>query len=84
MNRTIGWIAGGSVVLLLALIWYAFSEERKWREFAAENNCKIVEQLAGSTDLGLSPAAAERMNTVVLVSPSTTAYLCDDGVTYWR
>ena len=56
------------VVLVLLIGWAAVVEERKWREFAAEHNCRVVGKRQSEATTGYTQ----------------TAYLCDDGVTYWR
>lgn len=85
MNRWAVWIvAGAGTISIAALIWKDLVEEKKWERFVQENNCRIVERLVGSTDLGITAAAKARTDTVVLNTPSTIAYLCEDGITYWR
>lgn len=85
MTHAAAWcVAAAGGVGVLMLIWKDLAEERQWNRFVEENNCKVIERLAGSVDLGITAAAKERTNTVVLNTPSTIAYLCDDGITYWR
>lgn len=78
-----GWIA------LIALIVVSGAEKQKrWDAFAVEHKCKLVEHRNG--DVLVTTATTFSQNGGVSVTPMTTvtpdkrAFLCDDGVTYWR
>lgn len=78
-------------VLVIALIalpflsYYVIKADREqWAKFAAENNCRVVGKMSGSTSTGFGVTSNGQMGTVVTSTPGKTGYLCDDGVTYWR
>jgi hypothetical protein len=70
------------VVLVLLIGWAAVVEERKWRDFAAAHGCRVVGKRQGDTTVGYTSAGGG--GTVIGSSSPQVAYLCDDGVTYWR
>lgn len=82
------WLAVVStlaVVGLIGMIFYvAIQEQAQWNDFAANHACKVVAKKRGevftTTGIGAN-------GQIVIGTGSTsdqTAYLCDDGVTYWR
>jgi hypothetical protein len=83
------WI-GGLVVLLVVLLVLAgvagVQEQKQWDAFAKAHNCKVVAKREGSTSTGVAPIIGGNGGVAVTTSstPGQTAYLCDDGVTYWR
>lgn len=82
-------LAVGAIILLLALaLWAGAREAKQWAAFSQANHCKVVERRKGTstTTTGMAIGSGGKVTPVVATSatPSQTAYLCDDGVTYWR
>jgi hypothetical protein len=78
-----GLILVGLLIVAGGIVW-GIHDAREWEKFAAEHHCRVVERTRGEsyTGVGLSPNGG-----TTIVSGSTapkTAYLCDDGVKYWR
>jgi hypothetical protein len=57
-------------VLVLVLPDWSVKRQARWDAFKATHHCKLVESWAG--------------NVGTNHEGSKTAYLCDDGVKYWR
>ena len=78
-----------SVFALIPLMIYAsIQEQSEWESFAAEHDCKVVGRMKGDVGVGVGTGIMSNgqigTGTVVTSTPDKTAYLCDDGVTYWR
>lgn len=71
-----------AVALVLVIGWAAVVEERNWQKFAATHDCRVVGKRQGETTVGYTSAGGG--GTVIGSTSPQTAYLCDDGVTYWR
>jgi hypothetical protein len=66
---------------ICVFVGYAvYTENTSWNEFAAEHDCKIVERKASTASYGIGTSG----NYQTIVNPSQVAFLCDDGITYWR
>lgn len=91
-NKTIGLTIGGLVLLMVFFVYMAakvsYEEHKKWRAFAVKHNCKVVAHKKGQTTTGVGPTIGSNGGVGVTVITGRTrdqvAYLCDDGVTYWR
>jgi hypothetical protein len=90
-------IAIFAIAVLLALLLFVFihavieeekEEEKEWQGFSATHDCKVVAMEKGylSTGVGYGMTASGKFGTVITTNqtPDKTAWLCDDGVTYWR
>lgn len=89
-------IAGLLAAMIAGLAWLAvtaaIAEQREWDAFAASHECRIVERAQGTTTVstGFGTAVGSNGNvavvpvTAVSSAPARAAYLCNDGVTYWR
>ena len=84
------WIERGLLLFVAAMIaaipvlaYVAIQEQREWEVFAASHNCKVVERMRASTSTGFG-FVGNKPGLVTTTNPAKTAYLCDDGVTYWR
>lgn len=69
-------------------IWAAIEESKQWQEFAIQHDCKVTQKIKAttSTGYGYGLMANGQMGTgmITTTTAAKTAYLCDDGVTYWR
>jgi hypothetical protein len=74
-------------VVLLALS-QARQEKRAWEAFAKSHDCRVVERRKGDVDTTVAPIFDNKggvsFATAVTSTPDKTAYLCNDGVKYWR
>jgi hypothetical protein len=75
-------------VLIHAVIEEEKEEEKEWQAFSVAHNCKVAAMEKGhlSTGVGYGMTANGKFGTVITATqtPDKTAWLCDDGVTYWR
>ncbi|ATS91183.1 hypothetical protein RN20_13065 [Xanthomonas phaseoli pv. phaseoli] len=57
----------------------------EWAAFKAAHNCKVIAKRDGHSNDGVG--FTTRGSVAVIAgdrTPDQTAYLCDDGVTYWK
>ena len=84
----IGGLIAGCIALIALVAVSSAEEQKRWDAFAVEHKCKLVEHRKG--DVLVTTATTVNPNGGVSVTPMTTmtpdkrAFLCDDGVTYWR
>lgn len=76
------------VLSIPATIYASIQDQKRWQAFAQAHNCKVVAKEQGhtSTGVGYGVTASGNTGTVVTTThtPGKTAWLCDDGITYWR
>lgn len=82
-----------SIALLIcgvsaAVIWVMLEDHKRWENFKAEHECKIVGYMDGdlSTGIGYGMTTGGQFGTVITATstPSKTGWLCDDGMIYWK
>ena len=84
----IGGLIASCIALIALVVVSSAEEQKRWDAFAVEHKCKLVEHRKG--DVLVTTATTVNPNGGVSVTPMTTmtpdkrAFLCDDGVTYWR
>lgn len=71
------------LVLLVVGVVAAQKEQEAWEAYAAAHNCKVVGKAKGHASTGVGMVGKNVMVTTT-TAPDQTAYLCDDGITYWR
>lgn len=63
-------------------------EHYRWETFAKTHDCRVVEKMAGDVDTTVAPIFDGKGGVSYAVgvtdTPGKTAYLCNDGVKYWR
>lgn len=79
----------GGAALIVAVAAFAGAKKRQqWEEFSTAHECKLVEHRKGdvsvTTAVVTSPSSGASVIPVMEVTPDKRAYLCNDGVTYWR
>lgn len=76
------------VFLLVIYIIASIENEKEWQAFKADHDCRVVERSDGDihTGVGVVSNVNGQPGTVVTVSstPDKEAWLCDDGITYWK
>lgn len=78
------WVLGVATVACVALlIWGTVADQRKWERFAAAHHCRKVAQVEAGTRVGYA-FTGKGGGVAVMPEPGKSAYLCDDGITYWR
>jgi hypothetical protein len=74
--------------LLWAVVAVALKERKQWDDFAAAHACKKVSVVRGDVQVAVTTGMDSKGNLVTattpIVTPDKVAYMCDDGVTYWR
>ena len=88
-ETTAFWLLVVLIVFTVSTISYVvINDSKAWGKFSKENNCVIVGKNRGSVQTGLGHGVTMSgkvgVGVVTTISPSKTAWLCDDGVTYWR
>jgi hypothetical protein len=75
----------GAVTLVVIA---ARREHHRWEAFVKAHNCRIIERRTGDIDTTVAPIFDSKGGVSYAVgvtdTPDKTAYLCDDGVKYWR
>nr|WP_241390781.1 hypothetical protein [Serratia proteamaculans] len=71
------------VVCIGSYYAYASGKDQKWYAWASEH-CKIVEKKEGHTSFGVGVSTSGHAGAFASPTPGQTAYLCDDGITYWK
>jgi hypothetical protein len=75
----------GAVILVVIA---ARREHLRWETFAKAHDCHIIEHRSGDIDATAAPIVSSKGSVSYAVgvtdTPDKTAYLCNDGVTYWR
>lgn len=78
----------GLLLMIPAIIYSAIAEEKNWQAFSVAHRCKKVAHAKGdvSTGVGYGMTASGQFGPVIVTTTTSdkTAWLCDDGVTYWR
>jgi len=88
-DRTI-FVIGGVLLGCVVALWFLISaiakEEAAWELFAVEHECRIVAHKQGETNIGVGPTFGSGGGTTIITTSSSdqSAWLCDDGITYWR
>ena len=74
------------VVILCTVVVVAtyYYEHQQWSDFAKEHHCKLTQVANSEVNTGFGITNNGNLATVVTTSPRKKAYLCDDGITYWR
>jgi len=70
---------GVAIALLIAIIALSVTEQRNWETFQLAHSCKVVEVTSGSISVGYANSGV-----IVLPQNGKIAWLCDNGVTYWK
>lgn len=71
-------------VILIGLAWTGTIEKQKWEAFRERHDCKIVGKTDSDVGIGTGITSNGNATTTTIIIPGKTAWLCDDGVTYWR
>lgn len=76
------------VLLITGLVVFSIIETEKenaaWQVFSNQHNCHVIEHRDSQHGHGYTYSTRPGGGTVSVTIPAQTAYLCDDGVTYWR
>ncbi len=71
-----------------ASVYAMYRDAQQWALFAAEHDCKVIHRVKGDTivgtGIGVTTSGTVGTVTTITATPDKTAYVCDDGVTYWR
>jgi hypothetical protein len=83
-----GLMVVGVIGALILVVIGARREHRRWEAFAKEHECRIVERRKGDVDTTVAPIVGNNSSvsfaTGLTFEDDKTAYLCNDGVKYWR
>lgn len=78
-------IMGLAMVALTVILVFALTMEAKeWEAFRAKHECRAVEKTRGRNGIGTGIGPNGQVMMITTFEPGKTAWLCNDGVTYWR
>ena len=84
----IGGLIAGCIALIALVAVSSAEEQKRWDAFAVEHKCKLVEHRKGdvlvTTATTVNPNGGVSVTQMTTMTPDKRAFLCDDGVTYWR
>ena len=84
----IGGLVAACIALIALVVVSSVEEQKRWDAFAVEHKCKVVEYRKGdvlvTTATTINPNGGVSVTPMTTVTPDKRAFLCDDGVTYWR
>lgn len=72
------------VAVLVLAVQQAARESARWEKFKADHACRIVGHMDGSTFNTFGLDARGNTSIGIGSTPGKTAWLCDDGITYWK
>lgn len=92
MNSDSVLLPAAALILSVILLASAVSMTNKskaemWAQFKKDHHCKITEKREGYSSgggVGFSTSGHAVFISDTDGAPDQTAYLCDDGVTYWK
>ena len=77
-----------AVLLLVSLLglWIVttISEKHEWEQFKIAKNCVLKEHVKGDIKAGVGVTTNGKVGVAVMPEPDKEAYLCNNGVLYWR
>lgn len=81
-----GFMGAVTVGLIVIMCVVLANEERRWQEFKAAHECKVVGRMSGDVTTTVAPIIGGNGGVAfgVSVSPDKTGWQCNDGITYWR
>lgn len=83
----LAYVITAAVVALFALLIYCvILDQERWQAFATAHHCHVVERMSGDVLTTVAPIIGGNGGVAVGITstPDKVAYLCDDGVKYWR
>lgn len=74
------------VVILLIIVAFAgmATESKRWEEFKAAHECKVVGKMDGEIFNTVGFSANGQMTVGVGSTSGKTGWACNDGITYWK
>lgn len=89
MRSIIGFTAIAGALLIWAIyagIQQTRIDREEWRKFIEAQNCKVIARRDAEVITGVGEIISEEGGVAVVstTTPAQTAWLCDDGVTYWK
>ncbi len=72
------------IVTLGGIAFLEPSRVDEWAKFKQEHNCRVVEKRDGQATSGVGIGVTSGVGVFSGSTSPQTAYLCDDGVTYWK
>jgi hypothetical protein len=83
-----GRMVVGVIGVLILVVIGARREHPQWETFAKEHECRVIERCKGDVDTVVAPIVGANgsvnLATSLTFEDEKTAYLCNDGVKYWR
>ena len=85
-NFFIAFLLSFVIFLFWGVVHFSIKEQKEWNAFKIAHNCEVIGKKKGQLQTTVMPISGGNGGTGVgmTVTPDTTGYLCDDGITYWR
>ena len=81
-------VCSSAVLLLVSLLglWIVATirENQEWEQFKVAKQCVLKEHIKGEIRTGVGVTTNGKVGVGVMPEPDKEAYLCNDGVLYWR
>lgn len=76
------WGGAGTIiaVVLAGAVWFSIQDCKHWNAFSEAHHCRLVGVKGGSS----MPVITSKGGVAFAFVDGQNAFLCDDGVTYWR
>lgn len=91
MSRELVIIGGGAVLvgcatvgLTILGVQVALESSRQWSKFKTDHHCRIVQKVDGTSTVATSVGTNGQVTVTPVFIPGKIAWLCDDGITYWK
>lgn len=74
----------GIIGCIYGAVFFIIKEQQEWEKFSNEHQCKIISKTQAQTHVGYGMNFKGNMSMMVITEDEKTAWLCNDGITYWR
>ena len=73
------------VVTILGLsIGFSIKDSNTWKQFKINHNCEITQVKDSTSSTGIGIGIDGQVGTLLINTPKQNAWLCDDGIIYWK
>ena len=71
-------------LLIVFTLVFGCGDNSEWEEFKLAHHCKIVQKKDSDAHVGFVVGSKGGFAPIFSFEDEKTAWLCDDGITYWR
>jgi hypothetical protein len=77
-------VCAAILACIVGLVFAGVANERKWKQFAKEHECKKVAHIQGDVFNTFGTDSKGNMTIGIGTTNAKTGWLCNDGMTYYR